>query len=117
MGFDRLSHDSQDTIHDIAPKYIDSALSDPKRKQVYRLAHQSEWCESLMEILYTANKFNDLETKSNIVDCTGGGVDSVTVILTMALFLLASNPSEQEKLYQEICQVIKDETDDRYGKA
>lgn len=65
--------------------------------------------ESLIETLYSTNRFSDLEIKSTIVDFIGGGIYTVANALTMTLFLLASNPNVQERLYQEICRVFKDE--------
>lgn len=107
----RQLRDSQNAIHDIASKYIDVALVHLKQKRDARcsMSHQNEEHESLLETLYCTNKFNDLEIKSTIVDFVGGGIYTVANTLTMVLFLLASNPSVQEQLYQEICQVFKEE--------
>lgn len=107
----RLLRDSQNAIHDIASKYIDVALSDLKRRRGSHIPQQSYEHESLIETLYSTNKFNDLEIKSTIVDFIGGGIYTVANTLTMVLFLLASNSEAQEQLYQEICQVFKDETE------
>lgn len=114
--------DSQNAIHHIASKYIDVALDDLKRRKRYlnnannqkqatsmKQQQQFEEHESLLETLYSTNKFNDLEIKSTIVDFIGGGIYTVANTLTMALYLLASNPSVQEQLYQEICHVFKNE--------
>ena len=113
--------DSENSIHDIASKYIDAALIHLKKKretrEKYRLNNNSnqqlpqhiEEHESLLETLYCTNKFTDLEIKSTIVDFVGGGIYTVANTLTMVLFLLASNPSVQEQLYREICQVFKEE--------
>lgn len=116
--------DSENSIHDISSKYIDMALVHLKNK--YKLQQRSqpsdsieqhdhnhqednpvEEHESLLETLYCTNKFTDLEVKSAIVDFVGGGIYTVANTLTMALFLLASNPSVQEQLYREICQVFE----------
>lgn len=71
--------------------------------------------ESLLETLYCTKKFTDLEIKSTIVDFISGGIYLVANTLTMVLFLLASNPSVQEKLYQEICEVFQSETNFNYN--
>lgn len=109
----KLLCESQDAIHDIASKYIDVALIGLRRKRELHPQERQHWDEpdSLIETLYSQNKFSDLEIKSTIVDFIGGGIYTVANTLTMALFLLASNPSVQEQLYQEICQVFKDETE------
>lgn len=135
--------DSENSIHDISSKYIDTALVHLKKKykshergrqpntnndnNIYdnirqdnhqqQLGHHNnqledspvEEHESLLETLYCTNKFTDLEVKSAIVDFVGGGIYTVANTLTMALFLLASNPSVQEQLYREICEVFKDD--------
>ena len=107
----RQLRDSQNSIHDIASKYIDVALIHLKKKRELRSMskQQCEEHESLLETLYCTNKFNDLEIKSTIVDFVGGGIYTVANTLTMVLFLLASNPAVQEQLYQEICQVFDGE--------
>lgn len=109
----RLLRDSQNSIHDIASKYIDVALDELKRKSGKHpcVSQDCDEHESLIETLYSTNKFNDLEIKSTIVDFIGGGIYTVANTLTMALFLLAANPSVQEQLYQEICQVFEDKTE------
>lgn len=118
----RLLCDSENSIHDIASKYIDAAIVHLKKKReirdTYRLNSNKdqellpkhiEEHESLLETLYCTNRFTDLEIKSTIVDFVGGGIYTVANTLTMVLFLLASNPAVQEQLYQEICQVFKEE--------
>uniref|UniRef100_A0A6G1SN92 Ecdysone 20-monooxygenase n=1 Tax=Aceria tosichella TaxID=561515 RepID=A0A6G1SN92_9ACAR len=129
--------DSENSIHDISSKYIDTALVHLKKKykiqegnnnnnnnnnrqdnhqQQQHLGNHNqledspiEEHESLLETLYCTNKFTDLEVKSAIVDFVGGGIYTVANTLTMALFLLASNPSVQEQLYREICEVFKED--------
>lgn len=122
----RQLRDSQNVIHDIASKYVDVALNHLKHNREVGSSyssssssssssvrhHSSEERESLLETLYYSNKFNDLEIKSTIVDFIGGGIYTVANTLTMVLFLLASNLSVQERLYQEICHVFQGSDND-----
>lgn len=133
----RQLRDSQNVIHDIASKYIDVALNRLKQKRVDLKSHHhqhpsgcpfaskqttetigindttsSDEHESLLETLFMTNKLDDLEIKSTIVDFIGGGIYTVANTLTMALFLLASNPQVQEQLHQEICRVFGENSDD-----
>lgn len=96
--------DSQDTIHDIASKYIDVALNDLKARRDNPQASVAH--DSLLQTLFKAG-FSESEIKSTIVDFVSGGIYTVANTMTMTLFLLASNPEVQEQLYQEICQVFK----------
>lgn len=101
--------DSQDTIHDIASKYIDTALNHLKARHKSELRPDKEY-DSLLETLFNAG-FHESEIKSTIVDFVSGGIFTVANTLTLTLFLLASNPKVQEQLYQEICHVFGDEHD------
>lgn len=101
--------DNQNTIHDIATKYIDTALRDLKVRRKSSIRQDREY-DSLLETLYNAG-FDELEIKSTIVDFVSGGIFTVANTLTLTLFLLASNQKVQEQLYQELCHVFGNEND------
>lgn len=120
--------ESQNTIHDIASKYIDRALKeintrvspaaykqdndDVQEDSIGSLSESSIIKEeTVLESLYKSGKFSDLDIKGTIVDFVTGGIYTLTNTLTMALFLLASNQIVQDKLYNEIRQVFDNDYD------
>lgn len=96
---------SLDLIYDISARHIDKAIRRLK-------ADDREIRDrTLVGMLYSKTKFNDLEIKSTVVDFIGGGIYTMSNTLTMTLFLLAGNQSVQEQLFREIrdnCPPAKD---------
>lgn len=98
--------ESQNTIHDIASKYIDRAIVELQAKARGGAGGEQRGEETILESLHKSGKFSDLDIKGTIVDFVVGGIYTLSNTLTMALFLLAANQVVQDKLYREICDVF-----------
>lgn len=89
---------SHNDIHDIASKYIDRVIRRLENDCISEMER-----ETILDTLYRSKAFtNMLDIKASIVDFIIGGIYPLANALTMTLYLLATNPSAQERVYDEI---------------
>ncbi|EDV24803.1 uncharacterized protein TRIADDRAFT_25150 [Trichoplax adhaerens] len=100
-----------DTMFEIAEQLVDEeyqklqqSISEDSRKSID--LHHSEEIEFLPYVLLRS-ELNKDEIVGNIMDLMIGGVDTSANTMLWTLYVLGKHPDIQEKLYQEVCSVMK----------
>ena len=94
---------AESTIYETAGRYIESAMGELNDE--IHLDKQSER-PSLMRTLISIPKLDRRDIRTLILDFIAGGINTTSNMLAVALWHLASNPSKQQILYNELSQLF-----------
>ncbi|GAB1600268.1 cytochrome P450 27C1-like [Argonauta hians] len=91
---------SSDTIYNIAQEFIDQRLAKYSNDRSEDRLPEND--TSILNYLLGNNTFSMAEIYSNMAELFLAGLDTASNSLGFAIYLLASNPHVQQKLYEEI---------------
>lgn len=97
---------SSNIMADTAAIYIDQLVKELEANREQVLKKPISEHKSVTETLFVGQKLSLLDIKSTVTDFIAGGIYTISSTLAMTLFLLATNPDCQEKLYSELKQQL-----------
>lgn len=92
--------ESEDSIYQIADKYVDNALIK------LRQTDESNTTNSILKTLLSLENVDERDVRTLIIDFISGGINTVSNSLSFILFHLANNINVQNKLYKEINEIL-----------
>nr|QFU80945.1 cyp314a1 [Eotetranychus kankitus] len=95
---------AEDTIYDVAGKYVDAAFDELNKNSDPSLTSGDNDC--LLKTLLSTKGLDKATVKTTAIDFMVGGVNTVSTSLCFLLHHLSVNGEIQEKLYQELTKVI-----------
>jgi cytochrome P450 len=98
-----------DTLFGIAKSYIDERLEKIRVEiESNPDTHSEEERTEFLTYLLSSKKLSIREIYANVTECMLGGIDTTSNTLCFALHLLATTPHAQERLHEEVHQVLGD---------
>ena len=104
----RKLDESESSIYEIVSKYVQIGFNSIHSKEANFEEREEQGFQSVLQTLLKTEGLTENDIRITIIDLIAGGIFTVSNTLSFLFYHLAANPQVQQKLYEEVNQVMAD---------